>query len=335
MRRLLLTIVLLLCVAAGALAVDIGLFLTSPLSHGSTSTIIIKPGTGFGAIVEQLADQGIIATRRQQLYFSAYARIRNMAHKIQSGEYQVDPAQTPPELLARLTSGDTIRYRITLVEGWTFAQMRAALEAQEELDHILAAGSDADIMAALGHPEQKAEGHFMPDTYFFARGATDLSIYQRSYAAMHDFLQQAWAERANDVAVKSPYEALILASIIEKETAVSSEMPRIAGVFTRRLQKGMLLQTDPTVIYGMEDYDGRITSKALRTDTPYNTYTRPGLPPTPIAMPSRRAIKAALHPQEGDALYFVSRNDGTHEFSATLAEHNRAVRKYQLGQSQP
>src|SRR5699024_3491231 len=218
-----------------------------------------------------------------------------------------------------------------LIDGWTFDQMRAAIDRHEALDHELQDSDAAAIMAALEHADEHAEGRFMPDTYFFSRGATDLSIYRRAYDAMQDYLDEAWAQRAQaDIAVDTPYEALILASIIQKETAAADERRRIAGVFTRRLQRGMLLQTDPTVIYGKDDPATRITRRDLRTDTPYNTYIHAGLPPTPIAMPGRAAIDAALHPQDGDALYFVSRGDGTHKFSATLAEHNRAVAKYQL-----
>lgn len=330
MKRIAIGVVLLLLVAAGALSADVARFLDQPLTGDSATTVVIEPGMSFAAVTQRLADEGIIDKPRYQQYFALYARYTGAARQIKSGEYRVPAAATVGELLALLTSGQTVQYRITIIEGWTFAEMRKAIAAQDAIKHTLQDKTAAQIMALLGHPEQKAEGRFMPDTYFFPRGATDLSIYKRAYASMHKFLQQAWAERANNIAVDSAYEALILASIIQKETAVPAERKRIAGVFTRRLKKGMLLQTDASVIYGIKDFNGDITSKNLRTDTPYNTYMNPGLPPTPIALPGRASIVAALHPAPGDALYFVAKNDGTHKFSATLAEHNRAVRKYQL-----
>jgi len=331
MRRFLIAIVLLLCLATALLAIDVTRFLHAPLANTAATTVMIKPGTSFRAVVDLLADKGVLDNQRKRIYFMAYARYVHKADGIKSGEYRVPAGQTPAQLLALLTSGKTIKYKITFIEGWTFAQMRAAVAANDVLEHTLADEDDAHIMAALGHADEKAEGRFMPDTYFFPRGTTDLSIYKRAYAAMQTFLDRAWANRAkDDIAVDTPYQALILASIIEKETAVADERKRIAGVFTRRLKKGMRLQTDPSVIYGIPDFDGNLTRKNLRTDTPYNTYLHTGLPPTPIALPSRAAIVAALHPAAGKALYFVSKGDGTHQFSSTLSEHNRAVRKYQL-----
>lgn len=330
MRRVALLVVLAVCIAVGGLALDVARFLQSPLANTTSQTVVIKPGTSLRAVAEQLSESGVIAQPRYAFYLDLYARFSNAAQRIKSGQYSIPPGQTPQQLLALLTSGDTVHYRITLIEGWTFAELRAAIATDDKIKHTLKDKSAAQIMAALGHPGQKAEGMFMPDTYFFPPGATDLSIYRRAYAAMQDFLARAWRKRAADIAVDTPYEALILASIIEKETAAPAERKRISGVFTRRLKIGMLLQTDASVIYGIKNFHGDITSEDLRTDTPYNTYINPGLPPTPIAMPSRASIVAALHPADGDALYFVARGDGTHEFSATLAEHNRAVRKYQL-----
>lgn len=332
MKYILPPIVLFVCLAAAVVAADAARFLGNPLANDTDTTVVIEPGMSFGAIAELLVDKDVIANERYKIYFSLYARYQGAAQEIKSGEYRVPSGQTPHQLLKLLTSGNTVRYRITLVEGWTFAEMRQAIATRDALQHTLKGKSAAQIMAALGHPDQKAEGLFMPDTYFFSRGATDLSIYRRAYDAMHKFLQKAWSKRAEDIAVDTPYEALILASIIQKEAAVAGERKRISGVFTRRLKDGMLLQTDASVIYGIEDFQGNITSKDLRTDTPYNTYMNPGLPPTPIALPSRGAIVAALHPADGDALYFVAKGDGsgTHIFSETLAEHRRAVRKYQL-----
>lgn len=330
MRRILILAVLALCIAVGGLAADVARFLHTPLANTTDTTVVIEPGTSFTAITASLERNGVIDQQRYRLYLSLYARFKGAAQAIKSGEYRIPPGQTPAQLLALLTSGNTVHYRVTIIEGWTFAEMRDAIAAQDALKHTLKGKTAGEIMAALGHPKQKAEGMFMPDTYFFPRGATDLSIYRRAYKAMQDFVAKAWAKRASDIAVDSPYEALILASIIQKETAVPAERKRISGVFTRRLKKGMLLQTDASVIYGIDEFHGDITSEDLRTDTPYNTYINPGLPPTPIAMPGRASIVAALHPADGDALYFVARDNGTHEFSATLAAHNRAVRKYQL-----
>lgn len=330
MKRLVIVVALLLLVAAGLLAADVARFFSKPLTGDSATIVVVEPGMSLTAVTQRLRDEGIIDKARYQQYFALYARFTDAARRIKSGEYRVPAATSAAELLALLTSGNTVQYRITIIEGWTFAEMRQAVAAQDALEHTLQDETAAEIMALLGHPEQQAEGRFMPDTYFFPRGATDLSIYRRAYQAMQEFLDQAWAERADDIAVDSPYQALILASIIQKETAVPAERKRISGVFTRRLKRGMLLQTDASVIYGIDNFNGDITSKDLRTDTPYNTYINPGLPPTPIALPSRASIVAALHPADGNALYFVAKGDGTHAFSATLAEHNRAVRKYQL-----
>lgn len=330
MRHVLPSILLFLFLAAAVVAADVAHFLANPLANDADTTIIIEPGTSFQAVAQKLVAKGVIANQRYKTYLSWYARYKGVAQDIKSGEYRIAKGQTPAQLLQALTSGDTVRYRITIIEGWTFAEMRKAVAAHEALKHTLKGKSAAQIMAALGHPEQMAEGRFMPDTYFFSRGATDLSIYRRAYEAMQQFLEKAWAQRADDIAVDNPYEALILASIIQKETAVPAERKRISGVFTRRLKIGMLLQTDASVIYGIDNFNGDITSEDLRTDTPYNTYINPGLPPTPIAMPSRASIVAALHPADGDALYFVAKDDGTHKFSETLAEHQRAVQKYQL-----
>jgi UPF0755 protein len=227
--------------------------------------------------------------------------------------------------------GKVIQYSITLVDGWTFAQALEVVQSNPYLVHRLE-GLDADtIMARLGYAGQHPEGRFMPDTYFFPRGLTDIAFLQRAYQAMQSYLDTAWRSRDVGIPVHTPYEALILASIVEKETGLASERRAIAGVFSRRLIKHMRLQSDPTVIYGMGDsYKGNIRRRDLHSDNAYNTYQHAGLPPTPIALPSRDAIDAVLHPEEGDALYFVSRGDGSHKFSATLEEHNQAVIKYQL-----
>ena len=330
-KRMVGLVMLLLLVGAIALAVDAARFFFNPLPNEQGKLIAVDPGMSFRAIAGRLADEGVIAKPRDVRYLSLYARATDQAHRIKSGEYVVPAGQTPAHVVALLVSGNTRQYRLTLVEGRRFSDIRRRLADNDALKHTLAGKSDAEVMAALGHPDEAPEGRFMPDTYLFPRGMTDLAFLERAYAAMATFLEQAWAERADDAMVDTPYEALILASIIEKETAVPAERRRIAGVFSRRLEKGMRLQTDPTVIYGIEDYDGNIRRSDLRRDTPYNTYTRSGLPPTPIATPSRAAVRAALNPAEGTSLYFVSRGDGSHVFSDTLAEHNRAVQKYQRG----
>lgn len=329
-KRLSILVVLLLCVAVGLLAADVTQFLKTPLTPPAATTIVVEQGMSFADIMQRLEAKGVIKEPRYSAYLSIYARLTDSARKVKVGEYRIPAKVKPKRLLALLTSGDTVQYRITIIEGWTFAEMRHAIAAHKAIEHTLKGATAAQIMQRLGHPQQKAEGLFMPDTYFFPRGATDLSIYRRAYQSMQQFLQQAWAKRADDIAVDSPYETLILASIIQRETAVPTERKRISGVFTRRLEIGMRLQTDASVIYGIKNFHGNITSQDLRTDTPYNTYINAGLPPTPIALPGRASIVAALHPADGNALYFVAKDDGTHKFSATLAEHNRAVRKYQL-----
>jgi UPF0755 protein len=236
------------------------------------------------------------------------------------------------DVIDRLRRGETLKEKLTIVEGWTFREMRAALAAQPLLRRDSAAMSDAQVLAAVAAGEAHPEGLFAPDTYVFDAGSSDLEILRAAYRAQQARLARAWQDRAADLPLKSPYEALILASIVEKETGQPAERGRIAGVFVNRLRAGMLLQTDPTVIYGLgEKFDGNLRKRDLAADTPYNTYTRAGLPPTPIALPGAAAIEAALKPEPTRALYFVARGDGTSQFSDSLAEHNRAVSKYQLG----
>ncbi len=330
MRRVFRFVLLMLFVAGALLAADVARFFFSPLANTEDTIVAVEPGTSFRGIAAYLEEEDIIEYQRDTLYFSIYARLRGVAQRIKSGEYEVPAQQQPAELLALFVSGQTRQYPVTIIEGRSFSQMRKTIADNDAFVHTLRGSTPAQIMAAIGHPDEKAEGRFLPDTYMFPRGTKDVAIFKRAYEAMERFLAQAWTERDKDIPIDTPYEALILASIIEKETAVPAERQRIAGVFSRRLEQGMRLQTDPTVIYGIENFDGDIRSEDLPRDTPYNTYTRPGLTPTPIAMPSRASIVAALHPAEGDALYFVAGDDGTHVFSATLAEHNRAVRKYQL-----
>jgi UPF0755 protein len=238
-------------------------------------------------------------------------------------------------LLKRMAAGEVIQHKFTIVEGWNFKQLRLALAQQEKLQPTLAGLSDVEIMKKLGMADQAAEGQFLPETYVYLKGQADLDVLRRAHTAMQQQLDGLWSQRDSGLPLESPYQALILASIVEKETGRAEERPQIAGVFMRRLKLGMRLQTDPSVIYGLGDnYDGNIHRRDLDTDTPYNTYTRSGLPPTPIALPGKAALAAVMHPAPGNSLYFVARGDGTHQFSDTLEAHNTAVGKFQLGKKQ-
>lgn len=315
--------------ATGWVWMEYDMFRQAPLMReGEPRYVMVKPGSSARSIASELERQGLMP---RPLYFTWMARWQDKAHRLQSGEYALSAGMRPQELLDAMVSGKVVEYPLTLIEGWTFVQLRQALTAHEFITHTLDGVSDAGIMEKLGRPGMHPEGRFYPDTYRFPRGTADIDVLRRAYQAMESKLDALWGQRAEGLPYRTPYEALIMASIVERETAVAAERFAIAGVFVRRLQKGMRLQTDPTVIYGLgENYDGNLRRRDLRADTPYNTYTRAGLPPTPIAMPGAAAIEAALHPEDGDALYFVSRGDGSHVFSATLEEHNRAVVKYQL-----
>ncbi len=314
--------------AAAWLIMDFQTFRSNPLPlPEGGATLIVEPGDHLRGIAEELRLRGIID---KPLYLLILGRYLGLDARIKTGEFHIEQGATAQQLLEKLSSGRVVQHRLALIEGETFKLMMRRVMANQALRHTLANPSEETVMAALGLAGEHPEGRFMPETYAFPRGTTDVVFLRRAYDAMQSFLQQAWEKRADDLPLRTPYEALILASIVEKETAVASERGQIAGVFIRRLRKGMKLQTDPTVIYGLgEHYDGDIRFRDLRSDTPYNTYTRFGLPPTPIAMPGKEAILAVLHPQAGDALYFVSRGDGSHQFSSTLAEHNQAVDKYQ------
>lgn len=261
-----------------------------------------------------------------------YARYHGLGNNIQSGEYSFEEPLTIDELIRNLSSGDhKIQYRITVLEGWTFRQMRDELDDADPLRSITSGWEDQQIMEEIGQPGIHPEGQFYPDTYFYHQGETDLDIYRAAFQEMQKHLDRAWANRTDNLHLEDRYELLIMASIIEKESLLRNEDPQISGVFNNRLVKGMRLQADPTVIYGLGDqFKGNITRKHLRTDNPYNTYTRGGLPPTPISLPGEGALMAAARPLQTKAYYFVARGDGSHKFSSTLAEHNAAVRKYQL-----
>lgn len=304
-------------------------FMATPLQmHDSSVIYEVHKGATLASIARDLENAGMI---RNAKYLEWYGRYTGQATQIRSGEYRLDPEMIPDALLALLVSGKSVNYSLTLLEGWNIRQVRAAVAAHEALTQLVADLDDAALMERLGFPGEHPEGRFFPDTYQFTRGMSDLEFLRRAMEKMDEELASAWSRRAEDIPLKSPYEALTLASIIEKETGQASERATIAGVFTRRLRMGMKLQTDPTVIYGMgESFDGNIRRKDLREDTPYNTYVHKGLPPSPICMPGRDALHAAVNPASGKALYFVGKGDGSHAFSATLKEHNAAVRKYQL-----
>ncbi|MGH8053345.1 MAG: endolytic transglycosylase MltG [Stenotrophomonas sp.] len=327
-----LAILVLLVALAGAAAALLwqrqGSFAGTPVTP-SQASVTVASGDSFTTVLGKLRAAGI--DEGQDLQWQLLARQLDAAGKLKVGEYALEPAPTPRELLRNMRQGKVLQYRVTIVEGWNIRQLRAALNRAQPLQHKTVDMSDAELMAALGFAEQHPEGRFLPETYIYQRGDNDLDVLKRAHAAMEKELAAAWASRADDLPLKSPYELLILASIIEKETGLASERPQIAGVFMRRLKMGMRLQTDPTVIYGIGSaYDGNIRRSHLTTDTPYNTYTRAGLTPTPIAMPGRDALQATAHPAAGNALYFVAVGDGSgaHEFSATLAEHNAAVARY-------
>ena len=292
-------------------------------------SVVVASGDSFPGVLRKLRAQGVDQGR--DLQWRVLARQLDVAAKLKVGEYALEPGVTPRQLLLNMRNGKVINYRFTLVEGWNIRQLRAALERATPLRHETTQLDDAALMARLGHPGQHPEGRFLPETYVYSRGDSDVDVLSRAHQAMQKALQQAWASRAPGVPLKSADEALILASIIEKETGVAAERPQIAGVFARRLRLGMKLQTDPTVIYGIGSaYDGNIRRRDLLTDTPYNTYTRVGLTPTPIAMPGVDALRAAVNPAAGDALFFVALGDGSgrHVFSASLGEHNSAVARY-------
>ena len=295
----------------------------------SEHVLLVEPGDGFNSVLAKVRKLGI--SQGNDLEWKALASLLHVAGRLQVGEYAVDAGMTPRELLLRLGRGEVIQRKFTIVEGWNFRQVRAALQVDAHLVDEIEKLGDSEVMDKLGRKGLHPEGRFLPETYVFTRGAGELSILGRAADAMDTALAKAWESRDKDLPLKSPDEMLTLASIVEKETGLASERPQIAGVFVRRLRIGMRLQTDPTVIYGIGSaYDGNIRKADLERDTPYNTYLRFGLPPTPIAMPGQAALDAAAHPTDGDALYFVAQGNGGHHFSADLAEHNAAVRKYQL-----
>lgn len=305
-----------------------GEVLEQPLQLDEEQVLNVPAGSTPNGVLLQLEQQGVL---RGALWLRLGWRLQGHVQPLHTGEYQLTPAMNVAQLLEKWRVGDVLQYRITLVEGWNFRQVRAALAQQDKLEQTLVELTDNEVMALVGQEGIHPEGRFFPDTYNYLRGQSDLDILRQANQRLQKVLAAEWATRAEELPYTSPDEALTMASIIEKETGVAHEREEIAGVFVRRLRIGMLLQTDPTVIYGMgERYTGKITRADLRRPTPYNTYVIAGLPPTPIAMVGREAIHAALHPKDGKSLYFVARGDGSHEFSNSLRDHNRAVRKYQL-----
>lgn len=324
--RLLLWIAIIGCLGLTAWMVY---YAKAPLNiRPDAQDITIKPNSSLRSIAKQLVAQGVLKT---EWSFVLLAKVLNKAPYLQAGDYTLNKNINPYQLLLSLNHGKSTQGGITFIEGKTFKQMRLRLSKNDAIKHTIQTLSDAEVMQLVGRGEPHAEGLFFPETFYFDRGTLDTVILKRAYEIMQNKLEKAWQTRASNLPYKSSYEALIMASIIEKETGKASEREMIAGVFINRLRIGMRLQTDPTIIYGMgDDYQGNIRRKDLMKDTPYNTYTRSGLPPTPIAMPGLASIEAALHPANTKALYFVGKGDGSHAFSNNLADHNRAVVKYQL-----
>jgi UPF0755 protein len=288
----------------------------------------VKPGMPLRGFARELSARGVLPESHSFVWL---AHLTGRDRGLKSGEYRFRDGMTARELLDQVVAGRVIEYPVVLLEGWAFGQFLAAIRAAPKLGQTLAGLPPPAIMERLNRPGEHPEGRFFPDTYYYSAGQTDIMILANAYDKMQQLLQREWEGRENNLPLKNAYEALILASIVEKETGRADERRLIAGVFINRLRHGMRLQTDPTVIYGMgKNFDGNLRLKDLRRDTPYNTYTRRGLPPTPVAMPGKESLQAALHPMVTGALFFVARGDGSHEFSSTLAEHNQAVLKYQL-----
>lgn len=332
LRRSATLLLLLLVIAAGAgswalwraqqAAMD------QPLSLARAEIYTLTPGTSLRALAGDLDARGWLQHAWQLVL---QGRLDGVAQSLRAGEYRLDPGTTPRQLLQMVVAGRVVQYQLTLLEGWTFAQIMDAVRSSPVLQQTLEHADVERVLEAIDCAGRHPEGLLFPDTYRFPRGTTDVEFLRRACRTMQRVLLEEWQRRDVGLPYADPYQALIMASLVEKESAVAAERPRIAGVFVRRLQRGMRLQTDPTVIYALgADYDGNIRRADLALDSPYNTYVHGGLPPTPIAAPGRDSIRAALQPEPGEELYFVARGDGSHEFSRTLAEHNRAVRKYQL-----
>ena len=302
--------------------------LRQPLALQTNTILQIEPGVSLTAISNKLVASGWLP---HPYYLIIEGRRQQVAGSVKAGEYEISPGTTPLGLLDIIVSGKVIQHSLTILEGWTFQQIIDAVNSSDELVHTLPSSTPEYVMDAIGYAGYIPEGRFFPDTYHFPDGTTDVQFLQRAFKIMAKVLEEEWQHRTSGLPYQSPYQALILASIIEKETAVAEERGKIAGVFVRRLQRRIKLQTDPTVIYAMgKAFKGNIRRKDLAIDSPFNTYVNKGLPPTPIASPGRASITAALQPEDGNTLYFVAKGDGNHHFSKTLTEHNQAVVKYQL-----
>jgi UPF0755 protein len=313
--------------AAGALVRSALRSLDEPLKVRAPLVFTVAPGTRFVRVAAELAARGVVAQPRAWVL---YARFKGLASSIKAGEYEIEPGATPRTLLEKLVSGQVLLHSLTIVDGWRVADLFAALKRHPDVAVTLP-GAAQDLMQRLGFDKLDPEGEFLPETYRFAAGTTDVELLRQAHAALERELESAWAGRDPTLPLHSPYELLIAASIVEKESGIPQELAKIAGLYLHRLRIGMRLQADPTVIYGLgEGYDGELHSDDLRSDGPYNTYTRAGLPPTPIALVSAAVIRATAHPEDTDALYFVAstKDDGSHVFSATLQEQNAAVARY-------
>lgn len=314
--------------ALGWAAWKVNSVLEQPLQVAQERMLDVPNGSTPNRMFYRMQGEGLLD---DPLWLRLYWRFNMAGTALHTGEYRLTPGMTVGQLFDAWKRGDVVQYNLTLVEGWTFRQVRAAVAKHEKLKHTLEGLSDTEVMDKLGHTGVFPEGRFFPDTYRFVRGMSDVELLQQAYMRLDEVLAKEWAERSTDLPYRDPYQALIMASLVEKETGIPQERGQIAGVFVRRMRLGMMLQTDPTVIYGMgERYNGKITRADLREPTPYNTYTMTGLPPTPIAMVGREAIHAALNPSDGSSLYFVARGDGSHVFSDDLDDHNSAVREFQI-----
>jgi UPF0755 protein len=325
-RNLILLAVFLALALGGAFA----WIVSSPIKlAASPLEFHIPPGSGLRSAARQISEAGAPV---HPWVFIALGKLLRTETSVKAGSYEIASGITPLQLMEKLTRGDVTQTEVAFIEGWTFRQMRERLDAHPEIRHDSKSLSEAEILQRIGAGESRAEGLFFPDTYLLSKRSSDLDVLARAYRAMQRHLAREWVARAAGLPYQTPYQALIMASIVEKETGREADRPLVAAVFANRLRQGMLLQTDPTVIYGIgETFDGNLRKRDLLTDTPYNTYTRAGLPPTPIAMPGLASLQSALHPADSQAVYFVARGDGSSHFSRTLDEHNQAVNRYQRG----
>ena len=321
-------IISILLVVAFYYASEIYSTMNTEMQLSQTETIVFPRGSSIRTLANQLIEKDLLKDKRHLL---VWGKLNRQGTRLQAGEYTIPSGSTLAELLDDMVDGAVVQHNIALIEGFTFRQILETIHNNPVITIETKDLDDDEIMTRLGYAGMHPEGRFYPDTYYISRGVTDLELLRRAYRSMDDILTEEWQQREENLPYKSPYEALIMASIVEKESAVAEERPLIAGLFVNRLRKKMRLQTDPTVIYGIENYDGNIRYRDLRKDTPYNTYTRHGLPPTPIALPGRGAIHATLHPDKTDYLYFVAFSDGSgrHVFSTNLKDHEKAVDKYQ------